>query len=92
LFTKLQATRGSEAGHVHYYTRIGAVIYGYVRHLFGTQVCERRRGERDRAEEMRKGGWREEIYVRPAENFCMYTMDSSRKNLNENITTKDNVV
>jgi len=56
LFTKLQATRGSEAGHVHYYTRIRAVIYGYARHLFGTQVCERRCGERDRAEETRKRG------------------------------------
>jgi hypothetical protein len=39
-----------------------------------------------------KRGYREEIYVRPAENFCMYTMGSSRKNLNEDITTKDNVV
>jgi hypothetical protein len=26
-------------------TRIRAVIYGYVRHLFGAQVCERRCGE-----------------------------------------------
>lgn len=56
MFTKLQATRGSEAGRVHYYTRIRAVIYGYVRHLFGTQVCERRCGERDGAEEPRKEG------------------------------------
>ena len=63
LFTKLQATRGSEAGHVHYYTRIRAVIYGYVRHLFGTQVCERRCGERDRAEETRKGGVREKRFM-----------------------------
>jgi len=69
LFTKLQATRGSGAGHVHYYTRIRAVIYGYVRHLFGTQVCERRCGERDRAEETRKGGLERRDLCSPREKL-----------------------
>lgn len=89
MFTKLRTTRGSEVGRVHYYTRIRAVIYGYAGHLFGAQVCERRCGERTGFGRRGKG---EEIYVRPAVNFCMHIMDSSRKNLNENTRTKDNVV
>jgi hypothetical protein len=41
---------------------------------------------------LKRGGKGAEMYVRPAVNFCMHIMDSSRKNLNENTTTKDNVV
>jgi len=55
LFTELRSTRGSEVGHVHYYTRTRAVIYGYASHLFGAQACERRCRERGCVEETVKG-------------------------------------
>jgi hypothetical protein len=58
LFTKLRATRGCEVGRVHYYTHIRAVIYGYARHLFGAQVCERRCGEGTALKGRGKGGAR----------------------------------